>query len=165
MLLKNDYKLDVRNGQRGRISKIDPALKRVTLQLDGGLEKRIDVTQYGKLEYGWASTTHKAQGATVDRCYIYGHTQESMASRQATYVQISRAREDTQLFVVNGARSIQFQDSGRLAVTNPLNENKKMNAEESLREMARYWGVNVAKNTTLEFGVRSNKEQTLGISL
>ena len=70
-------------------------------------QKEINVQKYNHLEYGWATTTHKAQGTTVERAFVYGFANESMASQQATYVQISRAREETKLYIVAGERGVE----------------------------------------------------------
>ena len=75
--------------------------------LDNGQTKEINVQKYNHIEYGWATTTHKAQGMTVERAYVYGFANESMASQQATYVQISRAREETKLYIVAGERGVE----------------------------------------------------------
>ena len=42
-------------------------------------------------------TTHKSQGATVNRAFVL--FSDTMQSRESTYVQVSRAREFTKLFL------------------------------------------------------------------
>ena len=110
--------------------------------LDDGQTKEINVQKYNHLEYGWATTTHKAQGATVEQAYVYGFANESMASQQSTYVQISRAREETKLYVVSGERGVEREGMS-----------VKMDAahrEETLKQMKKSWSYNAAKDTTLE---------------
>ena len=73
---------------------------------------------------------------------MYGFANESMASQQATYVQISRAREETKLYVVAGERGVEREGMS-----------VKMDAahrEETLEQMKKSWSYNAAKDTTLE---------------
>jgi hypothetical protein len=51
----------------------------------------------GHLSYAYASTVHKAQGATVDRAFLLGSDQ---LYREAGYVGLSRGRLSNELFVV-----------------------------------------------------------------
>ena len=146
----DDYDLDVRNGQRAMVDQVTPK-GIIDIVLDNGESKKINVHKYNHMEYGWAATTHKAQGATVDRAIVYGFSKESMASQQATYVQISRAREETKLYVVAGERGIEREEVSR-----------KMNAEQRqkvIAEMKREWSHNAAKDTTLEYKVLKQEKE------
>ena len=129
MFTHNDYNLDIRNGQRATIESADP-FGLINVRLDGGETRRINVEVYPHIDYGWASTTHKAQGATVERAFVYGHSNESMASQQATYVQISRAKGETKLFVVAGERGVEREGLVQ------LNKEQK---QEALKEMKQSW--------------------------
>lgn len=137
MFIRNDYNLDVRNGQRGTVSAIDEKNKTMKVEMDNKQNKTIDTEKYNHIEYGWASTTHKAQGATAEKAYVYGHTQEPMASQQSTYVQISRAREETKIYAVSGEQSIE----------RPWQQERR----RAMREMGRSWGKDSAKETTLDY--------------
>jgi ATP-dependent exoDNAse (exonuclease V) alpha subunit len=147
MLTRNDYKLDVRNGQRGQIQGIDPDSRAIGVLLDGGQEKDLPLDKYRDIDYGWASTTHKAQGSTVDRAYVYGHAKEAMASQQSTYVQISRGREETRIYAVKGEPSIErakdFSDR------EPMKRSEIR--DEAFKEMEKSWGRNAEKDTTLDY--------------
>ena len=104
MFTHNDYNLGVRNGQKATITGVDP-FRLIDVRLDSGETKRIHTDNYNHIDYGWATTTHKAQGATVERAFVYGFSSESMASQQATYVQISRAKGRNKTFCCSrGAR-------------------------------------------------------------
>jgi len=142
MLTRNDYKLDVRNGQRATVESADP-FGLVDVRLDGGEYRRINVAAYNHIEYGWASTTHKAQGMTVERTSVYGFASESMASQQATYVQISRAREETKLHIVAGERGVERE--GMSVKMEPQQRT------EALQQMKKSWSHDAAKDTTLEY--------------
>jgi Ti-type conjugative transfer relaxase TraA len=150
MMLKNDYKLGVRNGNRGRVTKLNEKEKTIDVRLDNGEDKKINLSKYPHLDHGWASTTHKAQGATVERAYVYGHTQESMASQQATYVQISRARGETKIFAVSGERSIE-RVGPELSREQARPIETKEEKDKALKEMGRSWGKDASKGTTLDY--------------
>jgi single stranded DNA-binding protein len=131
------------------------------VKLDNGKNATIPLKTYKHVDYGWASTTHKAQGMTVDRAYVYGHTKEHMASQQVAYVQISRARENTQLYIVNGEKSIERPqpplETGKEMPAQPL---KATSAErkEALDDMKRSWSRDAAKGTSLDY-VRDNEQE------
>ena len=140
MFTHNDYDLGVRNGQRATVTGVDP-FRIIDVKLDGGEKMRIHTDNYNHIDYGWASTTHKAQGATVERAMVYGFSNEPMASQQATYVQISRAKGETELHIVAGERGVEREN------TKELNTEQK---KEALKEMKQSWSHNAAKDTTLE---------------
>jgi hypothetical protein len=55
----------------------------------------------GHLTHGYATTTYKAQGATVDRCFVLV---DETASREHAYTAVSRGRHGSDLFVVAADR-------------------------------------------------------------
>ena len=140
MFTRNDYDLDIRNGQRATVTGVDP-FRIIEVRLDNGEQRRIHTDAYNHIDYGWAATTHKAQGATVENALVFGYSSESMASQQATYVQISRARQETKLFIVAGERGVERDG------TKQLNKEQR---QEALKEMKQSWSHNAAKDTTLE---------------
>lgn len=89
------------NGTLGTVAAIDG--RHVTIRLDRDerqphLTPRVvvvDNQQYPYLEHGYAATIHKAQGVTVDRCYVLAST---YLDRHATYVALSRHRESVDIF-------------------------------------------------------------------
>jgi len=139
---RNDYNLDVRNGQRAMVSQVSPHGV-INAVLDNGESRSIDIQKYKHMEYGWAATTHKAQGATVERAFVYGFANESMASQQATYVQISRAREETKLHIVTGERGVEREGMSL--------KKYAQHRGEALEQMKKSWSYNAAKDTTLEY--------------
>jgi len=157
MMTKNEYReIDVRNGQRGMIREIDEKARTINVRMDNGQDKKVSLDKYHFIDYGYASTTHKAQGMTVDRAYVYGHTKESMASRQATYVQISRAREETRIYAVAGERSIERPELDRgMERELPGQSSQRLeNNEErqkAVKDMEKTWGRDAMKDTTLDY--------------
>jgi ATP-dependent exoDNAse (exonuclease V) alpha subunit len=101
LLTKRDRKLGVENGFMGEVIRIDQemATLRVRLDQDGGRSVAITVEEYGakNIRLGYASTVHKSQGRTVEHCHVLmgGH----MTDLHLGYVQASRSRESTHLFI------------------------------------------------------------------
>jgi Ti-type conjugative transfer relaxase TraA len=99
LCLRNDRRLEVMNGTLGKVSAM----------YDGGLlietpsgPRKLSASylEEGFLAHGYASTIHKAQGATVERAFVLG---TASVFREAGYVAMSRARGGTDLYVVGGA--------------------------------------------------------------
>jgi Ti-type conjugative transfer relaxase TraA len=95
MFLKNDRELGVKNGSLGRVLEIDHDHARV--QLDGreGREIEFSFDDYASLDYGYAATVHKAQGATVERSFVLA---TPGMDRHLAYVGLTRHREAVELF-------------------------------------------------------------------
>ena len=74
-----------------------------------------------------------------------------MASQQATYVQISRAREETKLYIVAGERGVEREGKSL-----KMDEEQKI---ESLEQMKKSWSYNAAKDTTLEHIPREQERE------
>jgi ATP-dependent exoDNAse (exonuclease V) alpha subunit len=119
--------------------------------LDNGETRKVNVQEYNHLDYGWASTTYKAQGATVERAAVFGYSQESMASQQNTYVQISRAREETKLYIVAGERGIE-----REGLPKTIEKTERL---EVMNEMKKSWGIDASKGTTLDYKVQEQAQE------
>ena len=101
LLTKRDRKLGVENGFMGEVVRIDQetATLRVRLDQDDGRSVALRVEEYGakNIRLGYASTVHKSQGRTVEHCHVLmgGH----MTDLHLGYVQASRSRESTHLFI------------------------------------------------------------------
>jgi hypothetical protein len=97
--LRNAKKLGVLNGTRGTVVGFDS--DGLHIETSGG--PRVLPTRYieaGHLTHGYATTVHKAQGATYDRAFVLA---TDSLTREAGYVAMSRARTGTELFVISGA--------------------------------------------------------------
>ena len=97
-----------------------------------------------------------------------------MASQQATYVQISRAREDTQLYVVSGEKSIersrpplseeaapQPQEQTRLQPPLAATSEER---KEAMEEMKKSWSRDAAKGTSLDYGQEKELSKDAGLT-
>ena len=107
LLTKNDYGLDVRNGLLGTVVKVHHSrgivgLGAVSVQLDQprgvkGLSiVTIDLATYGNIQLGYAATTHKAQGITVEKSFVL--LGEEMLSKERAFTQLTRASKDSMLY-------------------------------------------------------------------
>lgn len=93
---RNSKKIGVLNGDRGEV--VSMSVHGMTVRLDDGQRITIgeEAAELVKPQLGYASTTHSAQGATVDRAFVMAGG--SMQDREATYVQASRARVETRIY-------------------------------------------------------------------
>lgn len=88
--------LGVRNGSMGKVVELDHEKKLMSVRLDSGERVRFSVEEYEGVKLGYAVTSHKGQGMTVERAFILAGG--SMQDREITYVQASRARGETRIF-------------------------------------------------------------------
>jgi hypothetical protein len=95
--LRNDRDLGVKNGTLGTIVEIDDQSLKVAFK-DGSDKlhhETFSLDRYNELDYGYAATIHKAQGVTVDRSFMLP---SPYMDRHATYVGMTRHRENVELF-------------------------------------------------------------------
>ena len=105
---KNDYKLKdingetvgIKNGQLGKIININGP--KVTVQTNTNQNVIFDTREYKHFDYGYAMTTFKAQGITVDNALIvHDSTQKNSNTRNKIYVDVSRAKKSVKIFTDN----------------------------------------------------------------
>ncbi len=143
IFLQNDNRLGVKNGQTGTIDRIDGHKLTVT---SGDKKLEIDLTQYKKIDHGYAMTSHKAQGITVGRAIIHMDSKQAhMNNRNAYYVNISRAKHEVKIFTDNAkeirnqvrdfARKLTSEDFAK-AETAPK-KTLSQHVEEAVKKMAK----------------------------
>jgi conjugative relaxase-like TrwC/TraI family protein len=96
---QNSAALGVSNGQLGTVVGVKTGLfagLRVKLDHDRRVIQ-VNPGTYDRISLGYALTTHKAQGVTVDHAYVMGS--DTMQAREMTYVQVSRSRAETRLYL------------------------------------------------------------------
>ncbi len=91
---KNDKDLNVKNGQAGRIEKIEGT--KITAKMENGQTREFDADKYRHINHAYAVTSYKAQGQTIDKVMVHHNTAEKGGrhGNRETYVNATRARED-----------------------------------------------------------------------
>jgi conjugative relaxase-like TrwC/TraI family protein len=97
---RNDRVREVDNGMRGTVIAVDPAEKEVLVRTDGGAQRRLDVSYVAEhLQHAYVLTAHTIQGGTVQWAGVVGRPEDF--TRNWSYTALSRAREPTELFVLD----------------------------------------------------------------
>ena len=97
---RNDRERAVDNGMRGTVIAVDPTEKDVLVRTDGGAQRRLDASYVAEhLQHAYALTAHTIQGATVEWAGVVGRPEDF--TRNWSYTALSRAREPTELFVID----------------------------------------------------------------
>ena len=106
LFTKNQKNLGLMNGLAGTIRTINERAGTIGVALDNGELRIVQTADYQNIELGYATTTHKAQGKTVDRAFVLAGGW--MQNKEISYVQVSRAREATRIYtsVEEAGRSI-----------------------------------------------------------
>lgn len=87
------------NSDCGSVTRIDNKLQRISVLLEkNGQEVTVDLKKYSKnnLRLGYASTTHKLQGASLPHVHVL--VGGSMTDQHMGYVQLSRSIKSSHLF-------------------------------------------------------------------
>ncbi len=95
----NDKRLGVLNGTMGQIEAIKGNI--FTVRTDSGEQVTFDMGQYNSIDYSYAVTNYKAQGMGVELAVADMPTSGRGQTRNAAYVDLSRAKQ----------RAIVFTDS------------------------------------------------------
>lgn len=98
LFLQNSRFYGVNNGDLGTIvgfgsNRLHPTMR---VRLDRGGIRTINVEYYKQFELGYAITTHKSQGSTLENVFILAGG--SMQDREISYVQVSRAKGKAWIF-------------------------------------------------------------------
>ena len=93
--------LGVSNGETGTIIAIRQSPATVSVKIDGGARVTIPLRDYEDIRLGYAITTHKGQGTTVNNSYVL--VGGSMQDRE---IATSRCREPntTPMFILTDKR-------------------------------------------------------------
>ena len=155
---KNDRKLGVVNGDLATIVKIkvENAQTLYAAKLDRGaagkdIVVRFSEEDYAQIKHAYALTTHATQGATVERAVVV--VGESLASREQTYVQFSRAKMATDVVITRDEINEVISDIGvvqRLATAHECSDEPR-DWREEIRQAIKSMSRAREKETTLDY--------------
>jgi hypothetical protein len=102
--LRNSDVLAVKNGTRASVETVDRKHRTLAVVTDRGdrLELSRDYLEAGQVRHAYAFTGHASQGVTVERAFIFGSDGQRL--QEWGYVALSRARQETRLYVTATAR-------------------------------------------------------------
>jgi conjugative relaxase-like TrwC/TraI family protein len=99
---RNDRERAVDNGMRGTVIAVDPTEKDLVVRTDAGAQRRLDAPYVAEhLQHAYVLTAHTIQGASVEWAGVVGRPEDF--TRNWSYTALSRAREPTQLFIVDNS--------------------------------------------------------------
>ncbi len=93
---RNDRRLGVVNGESGTLTRIAHGALTVDLDRGARVELPKSYAREGRLEHGYATTAHRAQGATVDRAFVLGSDE---LYREWGYTALSRHGDAARFYV------------------------------------------------------------------
>jgi ATP-dependent exoDNAse (exonuclease V) alpha subunit len=111
LFTRNSKLVGVKNGTLGTVTEVNPETESLRVRLDDGKTVSVHLSEYAHLRLGYAVTTHKGQGVTVDHAYVLAGG--SMTDRELAYVQLSRARHSTRIYVDRAELGENFADLAR----------------------------------------------------
>lgn len=94
---RTDDQFGVNNGDLGTITGFNSKKKLLAARLDDGRKVLIHTDKYPEISLGYAMTAHKGQGTTVENTFVL--LGGSIQDQHLAYVQLSRARGVTQVYV------------------------------------------------------------------
>ena len=100
LFTETNKKLGLVKSEFATVAHIERLTQKLTVQIDGQVDRPVtfSLRTFDTLRLGYAATTHRAQGMTLEQ-NAYVLLGGTMQNREMTYVQISRAKGETHLFV------------------------------------------------------------------
>lgn len=92
----NDNQVNVKNGTMAQIERIEGDT--IKARTDAGKTVSWDMKKYDSVDHAYAVTNYKAQGMTVQKSVVDMNTTGNPQSRNALYVDISRAKQEAVVF-------------------------------------------------------------------
>ena len=132
---RNNKYLGVNNGTLGHVEQITAT--QILIKTDDGKTINLYGSDYEHVSHGYAVTTHKSQGVTVDNTFILNTG--TMASSELSYVQMSRHRNEANLFIdkqnFENQLRIELQDvkptEKMITITEQIAKEKQINLPEN----------------------------------
>jgi conjugative relaxase-like TrwC/TraI family protein len=136
MTARNSLAMGVRNGTFGHVVDVDTDARTARLELDNG--KRVtlsrDYLDAGHLRHGYAISTYKSQGMTVDEAFFLG---DEGLYREMAYTGMTRGIESNRFYLTAGETFL-AEDLAefRAEDKNPLAEATRMAQRSKAKELA-----------------------------
>ena len=167
VFLKNSRALDVKNGTMGTVEKIGLDGRgewTIRVRTDEGKTVAFSPADYGQIDYGYATTIHKSQGATVERSFnLVGGT-----GLEELYVQLTRQKEGAKIVMIEDQLDRTADEAGiEMAPTRKMAEyardlSRKLAVElpdaflldfDSCRDFLNRWADHRIENKKIDFGL------------
>lgn len=78
----------------------------VAIGLENGRTLSYRIADHPHLDYGYAVTSHSAQGQTADRVLVHVDTERAGAHQRFTYVSVSRGRYEAKVYTDDATRIV-----------------------------------------------------------
>jgi hypothetical protein len=134
--LRNSDLLGIKNGTRATVESVHRKARRLTITTDAG--ERVELAKRylsaGHLRHAYAITGHSGQGVTVERAFVLASGQ-ARRLQEWGYVALSRAREETRLYVTANARERE-SDFHDLDDRDPLSRFSEALEESAIERLA-----------------------------
>lgn len=140
---RNNKYLNVKNGTLGVVERITS--NQILIKTDNGHSVNLYGSDYEHIKYGYAVTTHKCQGVTVDQTYVLNTG--SMSSSELTYVQMSRHKNEAHLFTINKL----VEQEIAMHTKAPLQNQNEDGFKEVLQGLAKEMDRSSQKGTTMDY--------------
>jgi len=96
---KNDYLLNIRNGQTGHIESFQDGV--LTIAKENGESISFKPESYNYIDYGYALTVHKSQGQTCNTVLYVAESNDKMVNSESFYVAVTRATDEIKIYTDN----------------------------------------------------------------
>jgi len=145
----NRKRIGIYNSELATIKSINPLTLAVTAKTDSGNTVTFDPFKMNEFRHGYAITTHKSQGATVDK--VYTLYDGYFMDREKGYVAMSRGREGNMIYSDRATLGkLTFEEQKALK---EVPEDKRKQAENKLYRMklSDLLSRSNRKDTTLDY--------------
>ncbi|MFL9998993.1 MobF family relaxase [Paraburkholderia sediminicola] len=148
--LENDRSTGIKNGHAGTFIASDGG--RMTVLLDNGSRKEIDLSRYKQMDHGYVLTSHKAQGETVSRALVHHNTDAGRHGQRETYVNTTRHQHVVKTYTQD--RELAAQQASKAvdkSVANPHAKAKDMQAAPTSQRQAHGEGLGLRHATYADY--------------
>ncbi len=152
VLRRNDHRLGVANGDRGRVLEVDPRATRLVVAIR---DRRVELDHRylrpdgprAAVQHGYAVTGHIAQGMTVDQAFVLG---TDTLFQEWGYVSLSRGRIANRFYAVAGGPIDRDEFAPETARDDPFEEVVKALGRSRAEFLATDagWALELASATT-----------------